>query len=274
MRYRLRTMKRPLLALALAASVLGTSVPAQADWLKPSKEDQIKLGLRAAEDLRKKEKVLPEGDARVKTLRRIAAKVVAAIDAPKPEPWKYTFDVIDGKDVNAFALPGGPVFFYTGLLDHLKTEDQVAGILAHELTHVRREHWASAYADQQRRQLGLTAILIFLRPNRTMTDFLSITNDVVLGLPYSRRNETESDERGVDLMVDAGYNPAGLADAFRKLQELSKGQKPPEMFSTHPNDKNRIQRIEERADKMNRTFPAQRPLGAPTERIPARLRGG
>lgn len=267
-------MNRPMLALALAATVFGASAPAQADWFKPSKEDQIKLGLRAAADLRKQKKVLPASDPRVQTLRRIAAAVVGAIDPPKPEPWEYSFDVIDSKEVNAFALPGGPVFFYTGLLDKLKTEDQVAGILAHELTHVRKEHWASAYADEQRRQLGLTAILIFLRPNRTLTDVLSITNDVVLGLPYSRRHETESDSIGVDLMVRAGYNPAGLADAFRTLQELSKGSKPPEMFSTHPDDKNRIKRIEDRAAKMDRTFPPQRPLGAPSERIPPSGRGG
>ncbi len=263
-------MKRPILAMAFAASVLGISMPASADFFKPSRTDQIKLGQRAAGDLRKHEKVLPEGDARVRTLRRIAAAVVGAIDAPKPEPWVYTFDVINSKEINAFALPGGPVFFYTGLFDKLKTEDQVAGILAHELTHVRREHWASAYADQQKRQLGLTAILIFLRPNNTVSDFLNITNDVVLGLPYSRRNETQADELGVDLMVRAGYNPTGLADAFRILQEISKGQKPPEIFSTHPNDKGRIQRIEDRVAKMNRTFPPQRPLGGPSERIGVR----
>jgi predicted Zn-dependent protease len=246
---------------AILVLALGTALPAQADWLKPSKADQVKLGQRAAEDIRKKEKVLPATDWRVETLRRIASKLLRVLPASaKKEPWQYSFDVIDSKEINAFALPGGPVFFYTGLLDLLKTEDQVAGILAHELTHVRKEHWASAYADYQRRQLGLTAILIFLQPNDTLTNVLSIGNDLILGLPYSRRHETEADEMGVDLMAEAGYNPEGLADSFRTLQEKSKGQKAPEFLSTHPDDKNRIQKIQDRAAKMHRTFPPQTPL--------------
>lgn len=253
---RLRTVLPALLALSWGAA--GT---AQADWLKPSKAEQVKLGQRAAEDIRKEEKVLPASDWRVETLRRIANDLLKSLpESAKKEPWQYSFDVIESKDVNAFALPGGPVFFYTGLFDLLKTEDQVAGILAHELTHVRKEHWASAYADYQRRQLGLAAILIFLQPNDTLTNVLSIGNDLILGLPYSRRNETEADEQGVDLMVKAGFNPEGLADAFHILQEQSKGQKPPEFLSTHPDDKNRIQRIQDRAAKMHRTFPPQRPL--------------
>lgn len=245
---------------ALLVCTLAVAGPAQADWLKPSKQEQVKLGQRAAEDIRKKEKVLPASHWRVETLRRIASKLLQEVPTTAKEPWQYSFDVIESKDVNAFALPGGPVFFYTGLFDILKTEDQVAGILAHELIHVRKEHWASAYADHQRRQLGLAAIFIFLRPNDTLSNVLSIGNDLILGLPYSRRHETDADEQGVDLMAKAGYNPEGLADAFRFLQEKSKGQKPPEFLSTHPEDKNRIQRIQARAAKMNRTFPAQRPL--------------
>ncbi len=233
--------------------------PANADPFKPGKGDQVKLGKRAADDIRKKEKVLPASDERVKTLRRVASRLLAVIDDGK-DPWQYSFDVIDNKQVNAFALPGGPVFFFTGLLDRLSTEDQLAGVLAHELTHVRREHWAYAYRDSQQRALGINLLLIFTRANSNAAGIASIANDLLFELPFSRRHETEADDQGMDVMIKAGFNPDGIKEVFEILSKASGGGKPPEFLSTHPNDKNRIKHLEDRIKKLNRTFPAQKSL--------------
>lgn len=253
-------MKRFAFALVAASTLTA----AQADMFKPSKADQVKLGQRAAEDLRKKEKVLPATDPKVRLLKDIGRKLLATVDDSK-EPWKYTFDVIESKEVNAFALPGGPVFFYTGLLNKLSTEDEIAGILSHELTHVRREHWAYAYADSQKRALGITALLMIFRANTTVANIASIGNDVLVGLPFSRKHETEADMMGLDMMVKAGYNPNGMADVFRLLKSLG-GSKPPEILSTHPDDGKRIQRIEGKIKDMNRSYPPQIPLPWPPEK--------
>ncbi len=246
------------LAACLAISGL-TIAPASADPFKPGKGDQVKLGQRAAEDIRKKEKVLPATDERVKTLRRVASRLLAVIDDGK-DPWQYSFDVIDNKQVNAFALPGGPTFFFTGLLDRLSTEDQLAGVLAHELTHVRREHWAYAYRDSQQRALGLNLLLIFTRANNNVAGIASIANDLIFELPFSRKHETESDEQGMDMMIKAGYNPEGIKEVFEILAKASGGGKPPEFLSTHPNDKNRVKHLDDRIKKLNKTFPPQKPL--------------
>lgn len=253
-------MKVGLTLTAGLALTLGTVVPAEAQF-KPSKNDQIRLGRQAADDVRRKERVLPASDARVRTMRLVGERLLSTInpDATK-EPWEFTFDVIDNKQINAFALPGGPIFFYTGLLERLETEDQLAGILAHEMMHIRNEHWANAYNDNQKRRMGLGVLLTIFRANRTAFDIASVADTLVFTLPYSRRHETESDERGMEMMIRAGYNPQGMADVFRILQEASKGGKPPEFLSTHPDDKNRIQNMENRIRKMNRSFPAQRRL--------------
>ncbi|MEQ1932646.1 MAG: M48 family metalloprotease, partial [Fimbriimonadaceae bacterium] len=134
-------MSRFVLIASLSLS-LGV---AHADMFKPSKAEQVKLGQQAALEIRKKEKILPATDPRVIMLRRIGERLLKSVDDSK-EPWKYSFDVVDSKEINAFALPGGPVFFFTGLLNKMKTEDELAGILGHELAHTRREHWAYAYA--------------------------------------------------------------------------------------------------------------------------------
>lgn len=255
---------RPMRAvpLALAFALAGASATTvQADAFKPSKADQVKLGKRAAEDLRKqdKTKILPSTDERVKVLRKVASRLLSVIDDGK-DPWEYSFDVIDSKEVNAFALPGGPTFFFTGLLDKLSTEDQLAGVLAHELTHVRREHWAYAYADNQKRALGINLLLIFTKASSTVGNIASIGNDLLFNLPFSRKHEKEADEQGLDMMVKAGYNPTGMKQVFEMLSKVSGGSKPPEWLSDHPDDKNRIKNMQERIDNMHKTFPPQKPL--------------
>jgi len=243
----------------LTAAVAILAIPsAHADAFKPSKAEQVKLGKEAAKDVRQKMKVLPSSDERVRVLRRVASKILATVDDSK-EPWEYSFDVIDAKDVNAFALPGGPTFFFTGLLNRMKTEDELAAVLAHELTHVRREHWAYQYADSQKRSLGLSLILIFARANRTAADITSLANSL-FDLKFSRQHESQADDQGMDMMVSAGYNPQGMVDVFTMLRDTAKGGRPPEFLSSHPDDKNRISHIKERADGLKRTFPAMRPL--------------
>lgn len=264
---------RLLLAPVLLAFAFA-SATASADMFKPSKKDQIELGKRAAEEIRKKEKVLPDDDPRVQLVRRIGQKLIATLGADKNK-WDYTFDVIQGQtvtqkqkdgtekkveEINAFALPGGPIFVYTGLLKELRTEDQLAAVLAHEITHVRKEHWAYAYADNLKRKLGLSLLLTLGKANQDLANIANVADDMIFTLPYSRKHENEADALGFDMMVAAGYNPQGMIDVFEILRKASEGKKPPEFLSTHPDDSARIKRIRERIAKMNRTFPEQRPL--------------
>jgi predicted Zn-dependent protease len=247
--------------LPIAAVGIALAVPAgaSAQFGKPSHNQQLQLGKQAAAEVRKEEKVLPSSDERVRTLRKVASRVLRVID-DGDKPWEYSFDVVDSDQVNAFALPGGPTFFYTGLLNRMKTEDELAAVLAHELTHVRKEHWAYQYRDSQQRNALFTLGALILRPGRDVLNVASIGLEVLVGLPFSRKHETESDVIGYDIMTKASYNPQGMVDVFEMLRQASNGGKPPEFLSTHPDDRNRIKRIQDRIQKDKRNFPAQTPL--------------
>ena len=251
-------MNRNLALPLLAALAISAAAPADAQFGKPSKSDQVRLGQQAADEIRKKERILPGYDERVRAVRRIGSRLLASVDSGK-DPWQYSFDVIQNKQVNAFALPGGPMFVYTGLLDKVQTEDELAGILGHELTHVRKEHWAYQYRDMQQKSLLLNLGLILFKANRTVADLSSIGLDVLVNMPYSRKHETEADDGGFDMMARAGYNPQGLADVFRILQSHG-GGKAPEFLSDHPADAKRIRHIEDKVRSSGRSFGSQVPL--------------
>lgn len=244
----------------VAAAALGLSTaPAKADAFKPSRSKQVELGQQAANEIRKKERVLPSYDDRVRTVRRIGNDLIAAMGNTRDMPWKFTFDVIDSKQVNAFALPGGPTFIYTGLLDKIETEDQLAGVMGHELTHVTKEHWAKQYAENQKRQLGLAVLLGLAHANSTWQNVGGLVN-VLKATEYSRKDESAADDGGFDMLVRAGYNPGGLSDVFRMFMKQKSGGVSIPILSDHPSDSSRIARIENKIQASNQRFPSQRPL--------------
>lgn len=238
---------------------IGMAIPALADPFRPSVQQQIQLGKDAAAQIRKEEKVLPESDPRVKELRRLGKQIIDQIPEKdrKGRPFEYTFDVIDSKELNAFALPGGPVFFYTGMLETMKSEDEVAGILGHEIIHVQNMHWANSYSSNLKRKLGLIVVFTIIGANQDILNAADMLDDVFNGLKYSRQNESESDRIGYDLMTKAGYNPQGMVNVFKTLSEAG-GSRPPEILSTHPDTANRIKALEKRMSEDKRNFPALR----------------
>ncbi|MCE9557413.1 MAG: M48 family metalloprotease [Armatimonadetes bacterium] len=244
--------------LCVSLLFVGLIGGSQAQSLKPDFKTQLKLGKEAAAELRKKEKVLPASDQRVKHLTMLGSKIIATIPASelKARPYEFTFEVIESKEINAFALPGGPVFFYTGLLEKLKTTDELLGILGHELTHVRGEHWAKMVEDQQGKGLlvgVLSEIFKVGRTGRTVAN-IALTLD---GLKYSRNYEYAADKGGFDIESRLGYNPQGMANVFQMFLDLKGKGGDPEILKTHPDDKKRIQRIQDMIKKSGKTFPAE-----------------
>ena len=225
-------------SLLLAALV----VSANAQLFKPSVADQVKAGKEYAAKIRKENKVLPDSDPRVKLLRQIGQRFLNARtpDEIKKEKWEYSFDVIESKEVNAFAIPGGPVFFFTGLIDRLTTVDEISGVMGHELTHVRREHWASAVNSQQEKGAGILLLGTIFGASRKTMDIASIINEVGFNLSNSRKQEGEADQYGFDFDLRAGYNPQGMIDVFDMFRKMKGSGGSPEFLNTHPDDKNRI----------------------------------
>jgi len=154
----------------------------------------------------------------------------------------YHFSVIDTPVVNAFACPGGFIYVYTGLLETMDNEAQLAAVLAHEISHVVARHGVK----RLQQVLGLQVLLsIALGESSQLTQQAVGTGIAVLIQGYSRENEFESDEYGTLYMQKAGYNPEGMEQLLGKLMEMSQHEPGffEEIMATHPPTKDRIQRV-------------------------------
>ncbi|MBX3097774.1 MAG: M48 family metalloprotease [Fimbriimonadaceae bacterium] len=276
---------RRLTPWMLATALVAPSV-AHADPFRPSMADQVKLGQDEAAKIARTEPLLKDNDPRVIELRAIGDRLVANIPPAlmRDKPWKFQFNIIDKNEINAFALPGGPIYFYSGLLNKMKTKDEVAGVLGHEIVHIVNQHWASQYADNMKRRMGLLIVLNIIRAGDTVFDIASV-GDALYSLGYSRRHEEESDRIGYDIMVAAGYNPVGMAETFELLASQGNGGAP-EFLRTHPDSKRRADNIRKRIAEDSRRLPARQARDARAlaaggttlpkdgERIPPARRGG
>lgn len=168
----------------------------------------------------------------------------------KPD-WQYQFVVLENETLNAFALPGGYVFITSGMLKKLATEAQLAGMLSHEITHIAARHSSANMS----REIGISILLSAVTPDETPQGVLTVADLTrqILGLGYSRQQEKEADLGGLDYMVGAAYNPYGMVETLRMLENEQK-QRPIEFFSTHPAPQNRIAYLTENIRTEYRGF--------------------
>lgn len=251
---RYTSSRRELLRNALTIGAVAT-LPAflveeaAADIFRPSAADQKKLGEQAAQQVLQKYRVV--NDSRARSFEKVGQRLVSTMPTQDRNKWDYRFRVVDSKEVNAFALPGGNMFIFTGLLDRIGSADELAGVTGHECAHVRREHWARQYASQQKRAVGLGVLLGLTKANGAIRDIAGIGNSL-LSLRYSRDDEYDADKNGLTNMVAAKYDPRGMIDLFETLQKASGGTGGGiEFLSTHPLTKERIERVEEFIAKQN-----------------------
>jgi predicted Zn-dependent protease len=160
---------------------------------------------------------------------------------PYEQAFQFTL-LSDPKTVNAFALPGGQVFITEALFEALETEGQLAGVLGHEIGHVLSRHGNKQMARQGLFQglAGAIGVLGGTQESAQMAQMVSAT----ISMKYGREAELESDDWGVRLCYQAGYDPRAMIGVMKVLDEASGGQAPPEFFSTHPKPANRIEFIE------------------------------
>ena len=162
--------------------------------------------------------------------------------------WEFSL-IKDDDQVNAWAMPGGKIAFYTGIMPIAQTETGVAAIMAHEVAHALADHGAQRMSAAQLQQVG-GAVLGAAVGGRSESTQQIIGQAYGLGsqygvmLPFSRSHETEADRIGLTLMAMAGYEPEEAANLWRRMQQHSGGQAPPEFLSTHPNPQTRIDNIE------------------------------
>ncbi|MBX7043331.1 MAG: M48 family metalloprotease [Ignavibacteria bacterium] len=184
----------------------------------------------------------------------VGQKIVSGTEAGRSE-YKFDFHVLaDQNTVNAFALPGGQIFITMGLLKMLENEDQLAGILGHEIGHVIGRHGAEQMAKQELTQGLISAADIALTEPGSPNAAAMISRYVagMINMKYGREDELESDRFAVKYMHETGYEPAQMIEVMHILDRAAGGKAPPEFLSTHPNPDNRIDHIKAEIDKLGR----------------------
>ncbi|GHS88966.1 lipoprotein [Campylobacterota bacterium] len=251
-------MVRFLIAAFVAAAVLsGCAVTQKApvtnrtQLVLMSQDEENKLGLSEAENILKTSKQSTDAALTARVVS-VGKKIVAAY----PDAAAYTWDfyVLEDATINAFALPGGKVFFYTGILKLMKNDDQIACVMGHEIAHVLARHGAERMSQQTLAGVGEQLLGAALKvPTKYQSVYQSAYGAAAnLGaiLPFSRKHESEADTIGVNLMFKAGYDP-NEAVKFWQTMAAQGGGGSPEFLSTHPSDERRIKEIQEYIKTLN-----------------------
>jgi predicted Zn-dependent protease len=213
-------------------------------------DQEIALGLQAAPEMAAEFGGLEANQEAQALVDKVGQQLVAQ-SAAGESPYQFDFNLLaDDQTINAFALPGGPIFITDALLKRLETEGQLAGVLGHEITHVVGRHSAEQIAKAQLTQgLSGAAVIAASDPDNPNSSQHAAAVAAVVGqlinTKYGRDDELEADRLGVRFMADAGYDPRSMIRVMEILAEAHQGGGPPEFFSTHPNPENRIQKIQE-----------------------------
>jgi predicted Zn-dependent protease len=178
-------------------------------------------------------------------VQRVGSRIAAVTDLKYQ--WEFRL-IADDKQANAFALPGGKVAVYTGILPITRDEPGLAAVLAHEIGHVLARHGGERLSQQMGVQTVTQVLAGMASSNPATVQLVSAAlgagASVGVLLPWGRAQESEADHLGLILMAKAGYDPHASLELWKRMGEAAKGQRPPEFLSTHPSEATRIQQIE------------------------------
>lgn len=219
-----------------------------------SPQEELQMGYQSAQEVLKTEKI--SNDRRITTLvNRVGQRIAKA--AAQPD-YKWQFFVIEKDQLNAFCLPGGKVFVYTGLFKAVQNEDQLAVVMGHEIAHAIARHGAERVSMMQLGNIGKEIASQTLgggQYKNVIDQAYGIGSTYGVVLPFSRKFEYEADEIGLYLMTKAGYNPREAVTFWDNMRRLKEGsQNPPEFLSTHPADTNRIKQIQQLIPVAERNY--------------------
>jgi len=207
-----------------------------------SPAQEMQMGLQAEKQILAHERI--SQDPRLNAMvRRVGSRIAKAANQPN---YQWEFHVIDSPQVNAFCLPGGKIFVYTGLFKVAKSENDLAIVLGHEVAHAIARHGAERVSMME---LGELAKRVAIKAagakyQNMINQAYGIGANYGVFLPYSRKFEYEADEIGLYLAAKAGYDPRDAISFWDRMRRMSQSmRKPPEFASTHPSDSHRIQRL-------------------------------
>lgn len=235
---------RALIIIGITAAVAACSnapVTGRNQLLLVSESQAQEMGDQAYKEMLGKSK-LSNDPKYLEQVRRVGARVAKV--AEKPD-YQWEFNVIDdAKAVNAWALPGGKVAVYTGLLNLGVSDDELAAVMGHEVAHALAQHSRERMSQALTQQIGLAALGATGKLGEGGLQAVNLALGIGVGLPFGRKQESEADYIGLELMAKAGYDPRAALSFWQKMEKASGGNKPPEFLSTHPSSDNRMRDIE------------------------------
>jgi len=211
-----------------------------------SEEQEVAIGLQSTPQMKLQFGGLYPNNNYQEFLDQVGQKLVNNSIA-KETGYHYDFHLLaDPNTINAFALPGGQIFITYALFSKLQNEDQLAGVVGHEIGHVVGRHSADRMSKQGLTEGLLNGVAVAIDPN-TAQGAAAIAS--IINMKYGREDELESDDLGIRFMINAGYNPEEMIGVMEILKTASGGNQVPEFQSTHPDPENRIQKIKESIKK-------------------------
>lgn len=222
--------------------------------LVSEKEAEEQSALAYQQTIREVEskKLLNTDSKETQRVRAISHRLISQVGVFRKDAlnWNWEINVQDSKEVNAYCMAGGKIMVYDGLIDQIKpTDDELAAVIGHEMSHALREHVREQMSRAKAEQLGLLGLAAVIGISTKNADNANsalalggTVAAVALTLPNSRTAENEADEMGLELAARAGYNPDAAITLWQKMGALG-GAKPPEFLSTHPTDATRINNI-------------------------------
>ena len=196
--------------------------------------------------------VLDRNASHVQRVRTIASRLIPHTAAFRPDApgWAWETHVIQDNQLNAWAMPGGKMVVYSGLIEQLRlTDDELAAIMGHEIAHSLREHARERVSRDMATGLGVGIVGAVLGLGETGQQLAGAVANVTFNLPHSRGHEVEADRIGVELAARSGFDPRAAVTLWQKMLQAS-GSSGPQFLSTHPSPENRLQDLQTYADRV------------------------
>ena len=211
-------------------------------------EQDVEIGRQATAEVNRQMPVLPESNPVAKYVQQLGQQLAA--HAPGPNQWPFSFHVVNIKEINAFALPGGPIYINVGTIQAADDEGQLAGVMAHEISHVVLRHSTEQASKAAFAQLPLAVLGATIGRSAAgqIAQLGASFGAQSLFLKYSRDAEREADLLGSQIMYDSGYDPYSMVEFFTKLEKEG-GAGGPQFLSDHPNPGNRVENVRQAISK-------------------------
>ncbi|HEX5473629.1 MAG TPA: M48 family metallopeptidase [Vicinamibacterales bacterium] len=243
-----------VLALVLAVPVLAGQAQITPPPNKYTPAQDVQIGEKAAAEVEQQLPIL-HNDAITAYVAGVGERLVAAIPAPLRHPeFHYTFQVVDVSEINAFALPGGPMFINRGMIEKAHTEGEIAGVMAHEMSHVVLRHGTAQATKATKYEVGqVLGAVVGAIIGGNVGNVVAQGTQFGLGaafLRFSREDEKQADLLGTHIMARAGYDPRDMANVFKTIEQES-GPGGPQWLSDHPNPGDRYEYINEEANLLH-----------------------